>query len=60
MANFIEKHNTLRLIVRMTLIPLTGISGVALKLGVLPAISLLLLFGIGLIGLTTVRRRNST
>jgi len=55
-ANFIEKHDNLRMIVRMTLFPLVGISWVALKLGILPTIFLMLLFGIGLIGL--IYKRN--
>jgi len=44
--------------VRMTLFPLVGISWVALKLGILPAILIVLLFGIGLFGLTKVKREN--
>jgi hypothetical protein len=55
-ADFIAKHDSLRMIVRMTLFPLVGISWVALKLGILPTISLMLLFGIGLIGL--INKRN--
>ncbi len=53
-ADFIAKHDNLRMIVRMTLLPLVGISWVALKLGILPTISLTLmrLFTIGFIGLT--------
>jgi len=51
LADFIAKHDHLRMIVRMTLFPLVGISWIALKFGVLPTIPLILLFGIGLIGL---------
>jgi hypothetical protein len=57
LASFITKHDNLRLIVRMTLFPIVGISWVALKLGILPTISLILLFGIGFIGLTKIRRK---
>lgn len=57
LADFIAKHDNVRTIVRMTLFPLVGISWVALKLGILPAISIMLLFGIGLIGLTKVKRK---
>jgi hypothetical protein len=57
LASFIAKHDNLRLIVRMTLFPIVGISWVALKLGILPTISLILLFGIGFIGLTKIRRK---
>jgi hypothetical protein len=59
MDHFIAKHDTLRMIVRMTLIPLAGISWFALKLGILPVISLMLLFGIGFIGLMKVRKEMS-
>ncbi len=58
-ANFIARHDNLRMIVRMTLFPLVGISWVALKLGILPTITIILLFGIGLIGLTKVKRKYS-
>jgi hypothetical protein len=57
MADFIAKHDNLRTIVRMTLFPLVGISWVALRLGILPVISIMLLFGIGLIGLTKLKRK---
>jgi hypothetical protein len=56
-ANFIAKHDHLRMMVRMTLFPLVGISWIALKLGILLTISIILLFGIGLIGLTKVKRK---
>ncbi|MCG7852812.1 MAG: hypothetical protein MIO92_09845, partial [Methanosarcinaceae archaeon] len=59
LANFIAKHDNLRMIVRMILFPLIGISWVALKLGILPAISLMLLFGIGVIAFTKVKRKYS-
>ncbi|MDH3882191.1 MAG: C25 family cysteine peptidase, partial [Desulfobacteraceae bacterium] len=57
LADFIAKHDNLRMIVRATLFPLVGISWVALKLGILPTISIVLLFGIGLIGLTRIREK---
>ncbi|MEJ2657139.1 MAG: C25 family cysteine peptidase [Desulfobacterales bacterium] len=57
LANFIARHDHLRMIVRMTLFPLIGISWVALKFGVLPAISLILLFGVGLKVLIKVKRK---
>jgi hypothetical protein len=57
LADFIAKHDNLRTMVRITLFPLVGISWVALKLGILPSISLILLFGTGLIGLTKLKRK---
>ena len=56
LADFIAKHDHLRMMVRMTLFPLVGISWVALKLGILPTILIVLLFGIGLFGLTKVKK----
>lgn len=60
LADFIAKHDNLRMIVRMTLFPLVGMSWVALKFGILPTISLMLLFVIGLIGLAKVKRKGSS
>ena len=57
LADFIAKHDNLRTMVRITLFPLVGISWDALKLGILPSISLILLFGTGLIGLTKLKRK---
>ena len=58
LAHFIAKHDSLRLMVRMTLFPLVGISWIALKLGILPASLLVLLFGIGLlVSLAKVKRK---
>jgi len=56
-ANFIIKHDNLRMIVRMTLFPLVGISWISLKLGITQTIVLMLLFGVGIIGLTRVIRK---
>jgi len=58
--DFIAKHDNLIMMVRMVLFPLVGISWIALKLGVLPTIPLMLLFGIGLIGLTKIKRKGSS
>jgi len=58
LADFIAKHDLLRMMVRMTLFPLVGISWVALKFGIFPAISLGLLLGIGLIGFAKVKRKH--
>ena len=55
-ANFIAKHHNLRIIVRMALLPIVGISWVALKLGILITISLIFLFGVGLMGLMKIKK----
>ena len=49
-ADFIEKHDSLRMMVRLGLIPLVGVSWLALEIGPKFAIVFVLLFGIGLTG----------
>jgi len=51
MADFITKHDTLRAMVRTSLLPVVGVSWIAIKLGIFPTVVLMLLFSIGLIGL---------
>jgi hypothetical protein len=51
MANFIKKHDDLRAIARLILIPLVGISWLALKAGFITVIASFFFFGIGLIGI---------
>ena len=58
-ADFITKHDNLRMIVRLTLFPLVWISWVALRFGISQTMILILLFGIGIIGLIKVRRKLS-
>jgi hypothetical protein len=43
-ADFIKKHNNLRVMVRISLLPLVGFSWVALKTGIVSAVALLLIF----------------
>ena len=56
-ADFIAGHAGLRGIVRVGLLPLVGVSWVALKMGLVPTIGFMLLSGICLIGL--VRFKNA-
>jgi len=56
-ADFIAEHSGLRAVVRVGLLPLVGVSWVALKIGLVPTIGFLLVFGICLIGL--VKLKNS-
>jgi len=56
-ADFISKHDNLRTIVRATLLPVVGISWVALKLGLSFTTALMLIFSIGIIGLINLRRK---
>ncbi|MDH3837886.1 MAG: hypothetical protein OET57_14155, partial [Desulfobacteraceae bacterium] len=59
MADFIIKHDNLRVMVRLGLIPLVGFSWLALKIGSLATMALMLFFGIGLIGLVRVIKLKS-
>jgi len=56
-ANFITKHANLRSLVRISLLPIVGISWAALKLGLLPTIALMFFFSICLIGATIFKRK---
>jgi len=51
MANFIKKHDYLRALVRLLLIPLVGAGWLALKIGFVSAVALICFFAIGLAGL---------
>jgi subtilisin family serine protease len=56
-ADFIAEHAGLRAVVRMGLLPLVGVSWVALKIGLVPTIGFFLVFGICfLIGLVKLKR----
>jgi len=50
-ANFIADHGVLKAMVRVTLVPVVGISWITLKVGPGPTLLLVLFFGIGLIAL---------
>lgn len=50
-ANFIAEHVNLRAMVRVSLVPVVGISWIALKIGPGTTVLLVLFFGIGLIAL---------
>ena len=55
-ADFIAKHGKLRAIVRISLLPVVGLSWVALKLGLSITTALMFFFGIGVIGLINFKR----
>ena len=55
-ADFIAEHAGLRAIVRVGLLPLVGVSWTALKIGLVPTIGFLLVFGICLIGLVKLKK----
>ena len=56
-ANYIAKHDGLRSIIRVSLIPLIGISWIALRIGLIPTFGLMFLFGFGLFIITRSRNR---
>jgi hypothetical protein len=55
-ADFIAGHEYLRAVVRWSMLPIVGAGWIALKLGLVPAIALMAIFGIGLIGFAWLRR----
>jgi hypothetical protein len=58
MADFIAKHDTLRTVVRASLLPVVGVSWIALKIGPLSTVALLFIFISCFVGLVWYRRRN--
>jgi hypothetical protein len=57
-ADFIAKHGSLRAIVRVSLLPVVGMSWVALKLGLFLTAGLVLCFTIGTLGLFSLWRKS--
>jgi len=57
-ADFVAQHAALRAVVRVGLLPLVGVSWVALKIGLVPTIGFLLVFGICFIGLVKLKKSN--
>jgi len=57
MAAFIAKHDSLRAMVRIGLLPVVGVSWIALKIGPVSTVALMLLFISCFVGLVWFRRR---
>jgi len=57
-ANVIKKYANLKVIVRVILFPVIGVSWMTLKIGFVNTMALMFLFGIGLIGLARVMRKS--
>lgn len=55
-ADFIAKHNNLRAMIRVSLLPFIGISWVALKIGLTPTLVFMFLFGCGLVCTNRVKK----
>ena len=56
-ANFIAEHDILRAIVRISLLPVAGVSWIALKTDPLSTVALMLIFISCFVGLVWFRRR---
>jgi hypothetical protein len=57
MADFIAKHDSLRAMVRISLLPVVGVSWIALKIGPISTVALMLFFISCFVGLVWFRRR---
>ena len=56
-ADFIANYDSLRAVVRLGLLPVVGVSWIALKLGFVSTMAIMSFLGIGLIGLVRVRKK---
>jgi hypothetical protein len=56
-ANFISNHDSLRVIACVSLLPIVGLSRVALKIGLISTMAFMLFFVIVLFGLVRVRKK---
>ncbi len=59
-ANFIAKNDSLRMVVRLSLLPVVGVSWIALKICPVSKMALMLLLLSGFIGIVWVRRKHKT
>lgn len=60
MADFITKHDSLRAMIRVSLLPFIGISWVALKIGLIPTMVCIFLFGYSLVHMLKTRKKYRT
>lgn len=56
-GDFIARHDSLRAMVRISLLPVVGVSWIALRLGPSSIIALMLLFGSGFMGFVLFKRK---
>ncbi len=59
-TDFISNHDNLRMIVRVILLPIEGLSRVALKIGLVSTMALMLFFVIVIFGFVRVKRNSET
>jgi hypothetical protein len=57
-ADYISKHDTLKAITRFTLLPIIGLSWVALKLGPIATLIIMIIFGVGVVSIWMVKKYN--
>jgi hypothetical protein len=57
LANCIASHDSLRVMVRLSLSPVVGMSWMVLTIGFIPSLAFIFLFGVGLVGLIGLRKR---
>jgi endonuclease YncB( thermonuclease family) len=55
-ADYISKHDNLKAITRFTLLPIIGLSWVVLKLGPIATLTMMIIFGVGLISIWMLKR----
>jgi endonuclease YncB( thermonuclease family) len=55
-ADYISKHDTFKAITRFSLLPIIGLSWVALKLGPIATLTMMIIFGVGLIYIWMFRK----
>jgi hypothetical protein len=56
-ADFIAKHDNMKAFIRISLLPVVGMSWVALKIGPITSMAIILFFSIGMVGLVRIRRK---
>ncbi|MBW1724952.1 MAG: hypothetical protein JRJ33_06200 [Deltaproteobacteria bacterium] len=56
-ADFIAKHDSMKAFIRISLLPVVGMSWVALKIGPITTMAIILFFSISMVGLVRIRRK---
>ncbi len=56
-ADFIAKHDSMKAFIRISLLPVVGMSWVALKIGPITTMAVILFFSISMVGLVGIRRK---
>jgi hypothetical protein len=57
LADFIARHDNLRVVARWSLLPVVGVSWISLKFGTVTTLVLIILLGSGLVGLAGFGRK---